>query len=172
MIPYTVIRSDRCTMALEVKPTLEVVVRVPRRCPAATVEAFVVSHEEWITKAMVTMERRRQAAAARQVTPEQEQELRRRAAEEIPRRVEHYSRLMGLTPTGVRITGAEKRFGSCSAKNSLCFSWRLMQYPEEAIDYVVVHELAHLVHRNHGSEFHALVASILPDHKQRRDLLK
>ena len=47
-----------------------------------------------------------------------------------------------------------------------------MQYPEEAIDYVVVHELAHLVHRNHGPEFHALVAAILPDHKQRRALLK
>ena len=47
-----------------------------------------------------------------------------------------------------------------------------MAYPEEAIDYVVVHELAHLVHRNHGPEFYALVASILPDHKQRRALLK
>lgn len=172
MIPYTVIRSDRCTMALEVKPTLEVVVRVPRHCPAATVEAFVASHEEWITKALATVERRRQAAAARQVTPEQEQELRSRAAEEIPRRVAHYSRLMGLTPTGVRITGAEKRFGSCSAKNSLCFSWRLMQYPEEAVDYVVVHELAHIRHHNHSPAFYGLVGQYMPDYRRRRALLR
>ena len=47
-----------------------------------------------------------------------------------------------------------------------------MAYPEKAIDYVVVHELAHIVHRNHGPAFHALVESILPDHKQRRAMLK
>jgi predicted metal-dependent hydrolase len=47
-----------------------------------------------------------------------------------------------------------------------------MQYPEAAIDYVVVHELAHIVHRNHGPEFHSLVESILPDHKARRALLR
>ena len=76
------------------------------------------------------------------------------------------------TESGITITAARTRFGSCSPKNRLCFSWRLMAYPEEAIDYVVVHELAHLVHRNHGPEFYALVASILPDHKQRRALLK
>jgi predicted metal-dependent hydrolase len=72
----------------------------------------------------------------------------------------------------VKITGAKKRFGSCSSQNGLCFSWRLMGYPEEAIDYVVVHELAHIAHRNHGSGFYSLVASVLPDYKARRALLK
>ena len=79
---------------------------------------------------------------------------------------------MGLTYTGITITGAKTRYGSCSPKNRLCFSWRLMAYPESAIDYVVVHELAHIVHRNHGPEFHKLVESVLPDHKERRALLK
>ena len=96
----------------------------------------------------------------------------RRAREILPEKVAHYAEIMQLQPTGITITGARTRFGSCSPKNRLCFSWRLMAYPEAAIDYVVVHELAHLVHRNHGPEFHALVEHILPDHRQRRALLK
>ena len=79
---------------------------------------------------------------------------------------------MGLTPAGVRITGAQKRFGSCSGQNRLCFSWRLMLYPPEAIDYVVVHELAHIHHHNHGPAFYALVEQYMPDYRQRQALLR
>ena len=67
---------------------------------------------------------------------------------------------------------ARRRFGSCSAEGHICFSWRLMQYPPEAIDYVVVHELAHLKHMDHSDAFYALVAQYLPDHKARRALLR
>ena len=94
------------------------------------------------------------------------------ALELLPGRVAHYSRIMGLTPTGITVTGAEKRFGSCSGKNRLCFSWRVMLYPPEAIDYVVVHELAHIKHKNHGREFYALVASVLPDYRHRENILQ
>ena len=94
------------------------------------------------------------------------------ARDVIPEKVRHYSRIMGLYPTAVTITGARTRFGSCSGTNRLCFSLRLMQYPDEAVDYVVVHELAHIVHKNHGREFYALVQSVLPDWRQRQALLK
>ena len=94
------------------------------------------------------------------------------AKETIPPKVERYAQLMGLKYAGIKITGARTRFGSCSARNSLCFSWRLMQYPEDAVDYVVVHELSHIVHKNHGPRFYALVASVMPDWKRRRALLK
>ena len=79
---------------------------------------------------------------------------------------------MGVCPTGMRITGARTRFGSCSGKNSICFSWRLMAYPQEAVDYVVVHELAHILHKNHGPAFYQCIESVLPDWRQRRALLK
>ena len=95
-----------------------------------------------------------------------------RAKVELPPRVSHYAKLMGLIPAGITITGAEKRFGSCSAKNRLCFSWHLMRYPEAAIDYVVVHELAHIPHKNHGKAFYALIETVLPDYKARKKLLK
>lgn len=68
--------------------------------------------------------------------------------------------------------GGEKRFGSCSASNRLCFAWRLMRYPEAAVDYVVVHELAHIRYKNHGPAFYRLIASVLPDYKERIKLLK
>ena len=79
---------------------------------------------------------------------------------------------MGLTPTGIRITSARTRFGSCSGKNSICFSWRLMLYPPEAIDYVVVHELAHIRHHDHSPAFYALVERYMSDWRDRMKLLK
>ena len=78
---------------------------------------------------------------------------------------------MGLRPAGITITGARTRFGSCSSKRRISFSFRLMQYPPEAIDYVVVHELAHLRHMNHSAQFYALI-EYMPDYKARRALLK
>ena len=79
---------------------------------------------------------------------------------------------MGLAPTAVKITSARTRFGSCSSKNSLCFSLYLMQYPPEAIDAVVVHELCHMRHRNHSPAFYAEVERWLPDYREREKLLK
>lgn len=169
---YELIRSSRRTLSLEITADLRVVVRAPYRCSAREIERFVAAHEEWIARHLITQRERAERAAQRQVTPEEEARLRALAAEVIPQRVVHYGTLMGLTPTSVRITSAQKRFGSCSSKNGLCFSWRLMQYPPEAIDYVVVHELAHIRHHNHSAAFHALVAEYLPDHRARRALLR
>ena len=99
-------------------------------------------------------------------------ELIRRAKIELPPKVQYYAKLMNLYPTGLKITSARTRFGSCSGKNSICFSWRLMDYPESAIDYVVVHELAHIAHKNHGPQFWALVERYLPDYRARRAMLR
>ena len=79
---------------------------------------------------------------------------------------------MGVRYTGLKITAAKTRFGSCNSKNSICFSLYLMSYPENAIDYVIVHELAHIKEKNHSSAFYKVVESVLPDYKDRRKLLK
>ena len=83
-----------------------------------------------------------------------------------------YAAIMGVTPTGITVTGAKTRFGSCSYQNRLCFSWRLMAYPDEAIDYVVVHELAHIRHKNHSPAFYSFIEQVLPDYKSRIKMLK
>ena len=59
-----------------------------------------------------------------------------------------------------------------SGKNSLNFSYRLMMYPKEAIDYVVVHELAHIKHHNHSADFYKLIEQYMPDYKKRIAILK
>ena len=170
-IPYRVIRSNRRSLGLEITRDLEVLVRAPRRVSQAQIEAFVQEHMAWLE---THMELARVRAERRPPEPTEEERaaLIRRARELIPQRVEHYSRIMGLRPTGITITGAEKRFGSCSGKNRLCFAWRLMAYPDEAIDYVVVHELAHIKYKNHSREFYALIASVLPDYRRREAILQ
>jgi predicted metal-dependent hydrolase len=77
-----------------------------------------------------------------------------------------------LTYASIRITSARTRWGSCSAKGGLNFSWRLIMAPIEVIDYVIIHELAHLIHRNHSKAFWVEVERMLPDYKQHRKWLK
>jgi predicted metal-dependent hydrolase len=167
MIPYPVIRSDRRTVCIEISRDGTVKVRAPRKMPDREIEAFIADKQGWIEKHLAARKPARPNPTAEEI-----EALRRRAKAEIPPRVDHYAALMGLTPTSVKITAARKRFGSCSGKNGLCFSLFLMQYPPEAIDYVVVHELAHIKHKNHSPAFHSLIARYLPDHKARRAMLK
>ena len=167
---YTVLRSRRRTLSLEVKSDASIVVHAPLNLPQATIEQFVASHDVWLKKALA----RRLAynAAHPEPTDAERKMLIARARAELPRRVAYWSSVMGLTPTSVKITSAKTRFGSCSGKDGICLSWRLMQYPSAAIDYVVVHELAHIRHHNHSSAFYALIERHLPDWRDRMALLK
>lgn len=168
--PYTLIRSSRRTLSLEITRELTVLVRAPMHCSREEIDRFVERHKEWIA---AHMEKQRQRLAAHpEPTVEERRVLIDRARRELPERVRRYAAIMGVQPSGITVTGARKRFGSCSGKNRLCFTWRLMAYPDEAIDSVVVHELAHIVHKNHGPDFYALVRSVLPDYDQRKKLLK
>lgn len=167
---YELIRSARRTMSLEITRDCRVVVRAPLRMPEKQIDAFVSGHADWITAHMAIQQKRREDHP--EPTPEERAEYIRRAREELPVRVAKYSRIMGLYPAGITITGAEKRFGSCSGKNRICFSWRLMGYPEAAIDYVVVHELAHIRHKDHSKAFYDCVAQVMPDWRERRALLR
>ena len=169
MTEFRIIRSDRRTLALQVKDG-EVLVRAPRRVTEAQIQAFVAAHEAWIASTLEKQQRR--AALHPEPTQAERAAYIQKAKAILPERVAHYSRIMGLSPTSIRITSEKTRFGGGGSNGHICFSWRLMQYPPEAIDYVVVHELAHLKHLNHSPAFHALVASVLPDHKQRRALLR
>jgi predicted metal-dependent hydrolase len=83
-----------------------------------------------------------------------------------------FAKRMGVMPSAVKINGAATRWGSCSAKKSLNFSWRLMMAEDAVIDYVVVHELAHITEMNHSDRFWAVVERVLPDCRERRMKLK
>ncbi len=90
----------------------------------------------------------------------------------IEERVRRLAAQHGFSYRQVRMTSARTRWGSCSAKGTLCFTWRLVMAPPECIDYVVVHELAHLRVANHSPAFWREVEAILPDYKARRKWLR
>lgn len=90
----------------------------------------------------------------------------------LPKRVAEMASEFGFVYQAVRITGAQKRWGSCSSGKSLNFAWRLMLAPPEIIDYVIAHELAHLTHMNHSRAFWSEVTRICPDYKTQRKWLK
>jgi predicted metal-dependent hydrolase len=97
---------------------------------------------------------------------------RQQAMQTLTERVEHYSRLMNAHPRQIKITNARQRWGSCSVRGRVNFAWRLVMAPPEIIDYVVVHELAHLLRHDHSAAFWQIVETVLPDYKNRRIWLK
>lgn len=167
---YEIVRSRRRTVALEVTREGRVLVRAPLRMTQGEIDRFVAAHADWLEKAKTKVAARQ--AAHPPLTEAEIAVLRQRAKEVLPGKVTHYAAIMGVVPTSVKITAAKSRFGSCSGKNGICFSLYLMQYPEEAIDYVVVHELAHIRHHDHSSAFYAEVAKVMPDYRARMKLLK
>ncbi len=87
-------------------------------------------------------------------------------------KVHYFAEQMHARPTNVKINNAHTRWGSCSGKNSLNFSWKLIMAPERAIDYVVIHELAHTFEHNHSASFWNIVAAFMPDYKIQQSNLK
>ena len=170
MREYKLIRSSRRTLALEIGRDLTLTVRAPMKMPLSVIEEFIEKHDKWIEKKLDVMKNRE--IKPDNLLPEEIAALKMRAKEILPQKVAYFAEIMGLKPSGVKISSAKKRFGSCSGKNSLCFSYELMLYPDEAIDYVVVHELAHIKHRNHSSRFYNLIEKYLPDYKKREKILK
>jgi predicted metal-dependent hydrolase len=94
------------------------------------------------------------------------------AIKAIREKVVKYAKIMEVYPAAVKVNSAKTRWGSCSGAGSLNFSWRLMMANEEAVDYVVIHELAHMTEPNHSARFWDVVAAVLPDYQQKKQLLK
>jgi predicted metal-dependent hydrolase len=83
-------------------------------------------------------------------------------------KVVRFAKQMNVAPRSVGVKGYTSRWGSCHSDGRLYFNWRIIMAPHSVIDYVVVHELAHLVHGNHSKKFWKLVESILPDYTERK----
>lgn len=165
---YEVRRSRRKTLSLQVDTEGTVIVRAPVRCPNRIIESFVTQHREWIDR----QRKKPPTAMTISLSAEEEMILRVAAKEYLPGKAAEYAARLGVVPAAVTITKARTRFGSCSGTNRLSFSLRLMMYPRAAVDYVALHEVCHILEKNHGPKFYALVASVMPDWKERRALLR
>ena len=94
------------------------------------------------------------------------------ALAKIKEKVPLYSARIGVSPRQVTIKSMQSRWGSCSASGRISLAWNIIMAPEEVLDYLVVHELCHLVHHDHSPRYWSVVESILPDHRQRRKWLR
>lgn len=164
---YEIIRSRRKTVAIQITPERKVLVRCPLRANENAVRQFVESKVSWIQKHLEAM-----APLPAPFADQQIAELTRQAKVWFPQRVAFWAERMGLRYGRITIRHQRSCWGSCSAKGNLNFNCVLMLAPEETADYVIVHELCHLVHPNHSKAFWALVEQTMPDFAAHRRWLK
>ena len=210
-LEYTLIRSSRKTLALNIDRDGRLIVRAPYRLSVEKIEQFIAEKADWIEKHTAAVNLRTEQKNERLNVPPTELPLfgrlcpvvnekpygytdgvfylpegmtleslvpylhklyTRIAKEALIPRVQTLSEQTGLMITAVKINSAKTRWGSCSSRGNLNFNWRLLLMPEDVMDYVVVHELAHRREMNHSAAFWQIVETYLPDYRERRQWLK
>ena len=166
---YTLVRSDRKTIAIHITPGGKVEVRCPRRCSRREVEAFVVSKQDWIRRHLEVIARRPEQPP---LQAEEIRNLAKQAAVILPQKVRHFASQIGVSYGRITIRSQKTRWGSCSAQGNLNFNCLLMLMPQEVQDYVVIHELCHRKHLNHSLEFWETVQQYCPDYQIHKKWLK
>lgn len=173
MIEVKIIRSNRKSVALQIKPDLTVEVRAPYRVTQRDINKILDEKKAWIDKHMqIIRDREAQMSSIPRITSEDIKKLADKALQYIPERVEHFAPIVGVDYRRITIRNQKTRWGSCSAKGGLNFNCLLMMTPPEVIDYVVVHELCHRKEMNHSKNFWNEVEKVLPDYTIARNWLK
>ena len=168
----TIIHSSRRSISIEVKMD-GILVRAPKRMSRRAIEALLEEKRSWIEKHMEKMqEQKTQLEQLPPFTIEEIRQLAEQAMQIIPKKVEQYAPIVGVTYGRITIRNQRSRWGSCSSKGNLNFNCLLMLFPDEVIDYVVVHELCHRKHMNHSAEFCSEVERVCPEYRKHRTWLK
>ena len=165
---YTLIRSDRKTVSIQIKQDGTVLVRAPERMPKSRIEAFVRSKADWISKHLALLPDQSQP----ELTEVELKRIREKARKMITARVSHFAPIVGVSCGRISIRTQRTRWGSCSGAGNLNFNALLALAPEEVLDYVVVHELCHRKEMNHSVRFWTLVEAVLPDYREAKRWLK
>ena len=172
--PYSLIRSNRKTLAIQVSTTGQVTVRAPRTMSDSTIDAFLTQKESWILKHLshATPESSSETPKNPPLSDFRRSYYMESARKIFKRKTAVYAGKMGVTYGRITIREQKTRWGSCTSEGNLNFNWRLIFAPEEVVDYIVVHELAHRKEMNHSRAFYDVVASVLPDYKVQEKWLK
>ena len=167
-VPYQIIKSDRKTIAIQIKPNGQVVVRCPKRMRVEEARRFVESKADWIEKHLA----KRQTQNVAKYTPKEIEQLREQARKLVTERVRYYAPIIGVTYGQIAIRTQHTRWGSCSSKGNLNFNCLLTIVPSEVLDYVVVHELCHRKELNHSARFWSEVERVIPGYRAQKKWLK
>lgn len=169
-----IIRSKRRSLGLEVRPDGSVVVRIPNRLSKKQLMEFFVKHKAWIDEKRHYMMNRQDIRISTNAVKYDEltAEERLRIKDTFVKKAAYYSQIMGVSVGNITIRNQKTRWGSCSSKGNLNFNYQLYYMPEELMDYVVIHELAHRRYMNHSEQFWAEVEKYCPDYRSRRNSLR
>jgi len=165
---YEIIRSQRKTVSIQIKPDGQVIVRCPKRMGNAEVRKLVESRRAWIEKKL-TQAAPKETAKFTDAELEKLRELTRKL---VTPRVEYYGNRLGVRYGRIAIRAQHTRWGSCSGKGNLNFNCLLALVPEAVLDYIVVHELCHRKEFNHSERFWAEVERVLPDYRVQKKWLQ
>ena len=169
MVDYISVFSDRRSISLTVRDGV-LTVRAPYGTDKKTIEKLILKHEDWVIKNIAKSREKEQRF--KNLSEKNIAQIKKEAKEYFEVKTKQFAEIMGLKYSRIKITSAKTRFGSGSSDKNICFSYRLMLYPQKARDYVIIHELCHLVYMNHSKKFYSLLEKYLPDYKERKRLLK
>ncbi len=169
---HSIIRSNRKTISVEITRKAEIIVRVPLRMSKEDIERFLLEKSDWIERTLEKVKSNNDTVSLPPFTEEELSLITKRAKEYISNRVSFFADSMGISYGRICIKHQKTRWGSCSAKGNLNFNCLLMLCPLEVIDYVIIHELCHLIHHNHSTLFWHEVEKYIPDYKIHKKWLK
>lgn len=160
------VKSDRSrSISIRVHPVRGVRVSVPRLVPYAAAIAFFKMKRGWVLEVMARQKERFKDVP--QVAPSEIEDMRRRAKDELPVRLAELASRYGFVYNRVAIKHNSTNWGSCSSKNNINLNLNIIRLPSVLRDYILLHELCHLRHRDHGEGFHLLLEHLLTDNLMR-----
>ena len=166
--PVRLVKSARARrIGVRVHPLKGVTVTVPLPCSFAAGLRVFGQYREWVLKTMERQKSVRESASAAAVAPEQVEAMRKEAKELLPRRLSELAERYGFSYGRVFIKHNSSNWGSCSALGNINLNLNLVRLPQLLRDHVILHELCHLRHPNHGPEFHALLERLGADNLRR-----
>lgn len=169
-IPIVLLREKRKTLAISITQEGKLLIKSPIQMKEREIERFLEQKRFWIYKQTKRMLKENKNRVAR--SEEEIQELREKAREVLTKKTDYFKRILKVDYQKIRIGNQKTRWGSCSSRGTISYNWHLVLMPESIMDYVVVHELCHLVEMNHSPAFWEKVAEVLPDYQSARKWLK
>lgn len=169
-LPIVLERSNRKTLAIQVTSDLYLQIKAPIQMSERKIHRFLLQKQFWIYKRAKSEMSNAENRVDR--SEEEIKRLREQARVVLTRKSCEYASQLGVMFKKIRIGNQRTRWGSCSSKGTISYNWRLILMPEPIVDYVVVHELCHLLEMNHSDRFWGLVESIMPNYAERRAWLK
>ncbi|OPG46068.1 M48 family metallopeptidase [Helicobacter pylori] len=187
-IPITIQKSEKIkTLSLNITPSLEVILKMPNSCSQARANAFLKEQEAWLKKTLSAMQEKYSLLRAnlekyknkilifdevKNANDYTLTELKKILKTYLEQKLPLIAQKMQTAYTRFSVRNNAKVLGSCSYHNRLSFALLLVCAPKEAIDYVIIHELAHTIHKNHSKNFWHCVKIFCPNYRALRDHLK